>query len=122
MKKIICFATAIFLISGSISTKAQTSAHKPLTTLEINRIKIDSLDSEILEMIGQREGLVKEIGLFKVKNHISPLQVSRFQEVLKRLVAAGKHQQISENFVIELMNAIHKESLRIENKIKDDFE
>jgi len=120
MKKIIYFATAIFLISESISTKAQTSAHKPLTTLEINRIKIDSLDSEILEMIGQREGLVKEIGLFKAKNHIAPLQVSRFQEVLKRLVAAGKHQQISENFVIELMNAIHKESLRIENKIKDD--
>jgi chorismate mutase len=120
MKKTICFATAIFLISGSLSTKAQSLSHLPLTTLEINRVKIDSLDSKILEIIGQRESLVKEIGTYKAKNHIASLQASRFQEVLKKAVAAGKHKQLSEAFVIELMNAIHKESLRIENKIKDD--
>jgi chorismate mutase len=121
MKKPICFATAIFLISGSLSTKAQSTSHKPLTALEINRIKVDSLDSNILVMLGERESLVKEIGMYKAKNHIPPLQASRFQEILKKTVAAGKQLQLSEDFVIELMNAIHKESLKIENTIKDNY-
>lgn len=118
MKKI-CSLTLILMISAAISSKAQSSSQKPLTTLEINRIKIDSLDSSVIETIGLREKLVKEIGLYKAKNHIPPLQAARFQDVLKKSIAAGKQQQLSEEFVTELMNAIHKESLRIENAIKD---
>lgn len=108
------------MVSVAISSKAQSLSQKPLTTLEINRKKIDSLDSRILETIGLREKLVKEIGLYKAQNHIPPLQAARFQEVLAKSIAAGKQQQLSEAFVTELMNAIHKESLRIENAIKDE--
>jgi chorismate mutase len=120
MKKIFYSATLIFIVSVSPKSNAQTAPLKPLTTLEINRKKIDSLDSSLMNTIGLREKLVKEIGLYKAQNHIPPLQAARFQEVLNKAIAAGKQQQLSEVFVTELMNAIHKESLRIENAIKDE--
>lgn len=118
MKKTLCFVATTFMVLVGLSAEAQLS-NKPLNTLAINRMKIDSLDNKIIEAIGMREKLVTEIGLYKAKNHIPPLQVSRFQDVLKKSVDAGKQQNLSENFVVELMNAIHKESLRIENEIKD---
>jgi chorismate mutase len=120
MKKIFYTATLIFMVSVSLRSNAQSAAPKPLTTLEINRKKIDSLDSSIMNAIGLREKLVKEIGLYKAQNHIPPLQAARFQEVLNKAIATGKQQQLSEEFITELMNAIHKESLRIENAIKDE--
>jgi chorismate mutase len=119
MTKVLRFLTPILMVFTALSTQAQSHSPKPPTTLDINRKKIDSLDSKIIETIGLREKLVKEIGVFKAMNHIPPLQASRFQAVLEKSLVLGKQQELSEAFVTELMNAIHKESLRIENAIKN---
>jgi chorismate mutase len=119
MTKVLRFLTPILMVFTALSTQAQSLSPKPPTTLDINRKKIDSLDSKIIETIGLREKLVKEIGVFKAMNHIPPLQASRFQAVLEKSLVLGKQQELSEAFVTELMNAIHKESLRIENAIKN---
>jgi chorismate mutase len=88
-------------------------------TLKMNRTKIDSLDKKLIEVLGQREQVVKEIGIYKAKNNIPPLQADRFKQVLQKSIEAGKKQGLSETFITELMNAIHKESLRIEEEIKN---
>jgi chorismate mutase len=87
--------------------------------LKMNRTKIDSLDKKLMEVLGQREQIVKEIGIYKAKNNIPPLQADRFKQVLQKSIEAGKKQGLSEIFITELMNAIHKESLRIEEEIKN---
>ncbi|HEY9194964.1 MAG TPA: chorismate mutase [Mucilaginibacter sp.] len=87
-------------------------------TLKINRDKIDSLDKKLIELLGLREQVVKDIGIYKAKNNIPSLQPDRFKQVLEKNIAAGKEVGLSETFVSELMNAIHKESLRIEDEIK----
>ncbi|WP_316825455.1 chorismate mutase [Pedobacter miscanthi] len=114
MKIIFCFFTLAMIVAVSGSAGAQSVSAKPLTVLEINRKMIDSLDNKIIETIALREKLVKEIGEYKAKNKIPALQASRFQEVLKNAVKGGIQQGLSEEFVTELMNAIHSESLRIE--------
>ena len=73
----------------------------------------------MIELIGRREKIVREIGIYKAKHDIAPLQVNRFQEVLDRSIAAGKKQELSPEFIIGLMNLIHAESLRLENEIKN---
>jgi chorismate mutase len=88
------------------------------TTLENSRKKIDRIDKQLIELIGEREKVVKEIGIYKAKNNIAPLQAARFQQVLNRAIEAGKKEGLSAEFVTELLNAIHKESLRIEEDIK----
>lgn len=116
MKKTFCFLTMVIIIATCGSAGAQSVAAKPVTVLETNRKMIDSLDNEIIETIARREKLVAEIGEYKAKNNIPALQTSRFQEVMKTAVKNGMKQGLSEEFVAELMNAIHRESLRIESK------
>jgi chorismate mutase len=82
--------------------------------LDASRKIIDSLDSELIQLLGQREKIVKAIGVYKAKNKIAPLQAARFQEVINKSVALGNKQGLSEQFVTQLMNAVHEESLRIE--------
>jgi len=83
-------------------------------TLDSARRIIDSLDNALLHTLGERERIVKEIGIYKAKNHIAPLQAARFQEVLDKSIATGKKLGLSAEFITQLMNAVHEESLRIE--------
>jgi chorismate mutase len=105
------------------AAKAQSAQAKQGSdnTLEINRKKIDSLDRLLMEVIGAREKVVREIGVYKAKNHIPPLQAARFQQVLEKGIAAGKEEGLSAEFVTEILNSIHKESLRIEEEIKQKY-
>ena len=111
-----CYFILIMIVAAYSSASAQAIPAKSPTVLETNRKMIDSLDKKIIETIALREKLVKEIGAYKAKNKIPALQTSRFQEVLNNAVKAGMQQGLSEEFVTELMNAIHRESLRIESE------
>ena len=88
------------------------------SALKIHRQKIDSLDNQLLKIIGLREQIVKEVGIYKAKNNVPALQAARFQQILEKNIALGKQMGLSAEFITELMNAIHKESLRIEEEVK----
>ena len=112
-------ALAFSMVMASPRLFAQTNLPKTADkTLEINRRKIDSLDKILIEVLGERERAVKEIGIYKAKNNIPSLQAARFQQVVDKGIAAGKKENLSPEFITELLNAIHKESLRIEDGIK----
>jgi chorismate mutase len=72
----------------------------------------------LIQVIGEREKAVREIGVYKAENHIPPLQAARFQQVLEKGIAEGKEEGLSAEFITEILNSIHKESLRIEEEIK----
>jgi chorismate mutase len=112
-----CLAIAIFLLSVK-TLKAQSSSGKPDQTMAVNRKIIDSVDKKLIELLGEREKAVKKIGIYKAQHNIPPLQAARFQEVLNNSIQAGEKQGLSADFITELMNAIHKESLRIEEELK----
>lgn len=111
----------VCLFSHTLVSAQETITKAPdgkLNMLQVSRKKIDSLDKKLIELIGERERVVKEIGIYKAKNNIPPLQADRFKQVLEKSIAAGEKEDLSATFVTEMMNAIHKESLRIEEEIK----
>ena len=112
-------ATLIVSIVAFANCQAQTDS-KPNTDnpMEIQRRKIDSLDKKLIEILGARERAVKEIGIYKAKNNIAPLQPARFQEIMKKSIAAGAKEGLSAEFITKLLNAIHEESLRIEESLR----
>ncbi len=113
----------ITLAAIAIADKADGQSPSTNTTdtvLENKRKDIDSLDRKLFEVLGARERVVREIGVYKARHHIAPLQAARFQKVLERGIEAGKKEGLSAEFVTEMLNAIHKESLRIEEAISDD--
>lgn len=109
---------AVFLIGVSPCLAQSNPNEGKDNTMEIQRKKIDSLDKRLLEVLGARERAVKEIGIYKAKHHIPALQAARFQEVVKKNIEAGKKEGLSAEFITELLDVIHKESLRIEENVK----
>ena len=100
----------------SFAASAQTKSTAVINQeLSASRKKIDSLDKLLISVLGSRQRIVQEIGVYKKKNNVPPLQPARFKEVVDRAVAAGSKEGLSAEFIIELMNAIHKESLRVES-------
>ena len=96
---------------------AQAQQNQDLSSF---RHKIDSLDHQLIHLLAQREKIVKDVGEYKAENHIPPLQQKRFDQLVARAVMEGRKEDLSSEFIRELMNAIHKESLRIEKEIADD--
>ncbi|RYZ93660.1 MAG: hypothetical protein EOP47_29375 [Sphingobacteriaceae bacterium] len=101
---------------GSITiASAQTKTQADINAdLGVYRKQIDSLDKLLIQVLGNRQRVVKEVGIYKKKHNVPPLQPARFKQVLDRAIASGQKENLSGEFTTELMNAIHKESLRIE--------
>ena len=111
-------ALAIICCLGTYAQSVPVKKEETIdVTLDMHRKKIDSLDQTLIKVLGERERIVKEIGIYKAKNNIPPLQASRFQQILQRAVKAGKEEGLSEEFITEFLNAVHKESLRIEEEL-----
>lgn len=119
MKVIHVLAALVVSIVVYADCQAQTDSKLSTdNTIEIQRRKIDSLDKKLIEILGARERAVKEIGIYKAKHNIAPLQTARFQEVMKKSIAAGAEEGLSAEFITKLLNAIHEESLRIEESLR----
>ena len=76
------------------------------------RAEIDELDDSLWETLAARMDVSRRIGEWKKANHITPLQPERYAEILaKRTQWAEKHELDAE-FVQQLFDLIHKESLK----------
>ena len=117
MKYIKQAALCVFCcVALSVAASAQTKSTAIINQeLSASRKKIDSLDKLLISVLGSRQRIVQEIGVYKKKNNVPPLQPARFKEVVDRAITAGGKEGLSAEFIIELMNAIHKESLRVES-------
>ncbi|MEO6148531.1 MAG: chorismate mutase [Mucilaginibacter sp.] len=106
----------MMLCLGSVTyASAQTKTQAEINAdLGVYRKQIDSLDKLLIQVLGNRQRVVKDVGIYKKNNNIPPLQPARFKQVLDRAIASGQKENLSVEFITDMMNAIHKESLRIE--------
>lgn len=80
------------------------------------RSQIDSIDFQLLELIANRMEIVEKIGGIKRKNHITIFQLKRWKNILETRIRAGKELGISEQFLYQLLEMVHKESIRIQSE------
>ena len=85
--------------------------------IDLLRSQIDVIDENLLNLLGARMKISKLIGEYKRRNNIAILQTSRWDEVLAKVVEQGAGQGLSKEFVMEIFNAIHESSVRIQNDI-----
>lgn len=112
MKITLAFLAFIVFIA---TASAQTKQVNTKADFDAARVKIDSLDKQLIKLLGERERIAQAIGVYKAKNNIPPLQAARFKQVVEKAKQNGKAEGLSDEFIEELMNAIHKESLRLES-------
>jgi chorismate mutase len=80
--------------------------------LEEWRDLIDQLDEEIAQKLGSRMDIAERIGDHKRTNQVAILQPERWERIMQRQLRLAGHLGLSPAFVQELMDAIHRESIR----------
>jgi chorismate mutase len=80
--------------------------------LDTLRGRVDEVDVRILELLGQRMELVSRMGRLKAEESVSTFQPHRWQEIVDDRVARGTGFNLSEGFVLEIMQSIHEEAIR----------
>ena len=86
-------------------------------TLASLRIKMDTIDQQLMELLGKRMQIADEIGHFKKANNITILQPERWAEIKQLQSELAKSKSLSERFVEKYLEAIHQESIRHQTKI-----
>ena len=86
-----------------------------MTELSSLRTKFDQVDTQLWDIITQRVNTAREIGEWKRANGEQVLQPERYQQVLNQCLELGKQQGLSETLIREVMEALHKESVRVQS-------
>jgi chorismate mutase len=61
--------------------------------------------------------VAKQIGEIKKNSQVTVLQSSRYNEVLERAIKKGEQVGLSDEFIKNYLEAIHIESIRIQNSL-----
>ena len=96
---------------------ASTEEELFLKDLENLREQINHLDEELISLISNRMKVASQIGEIKKKSKITILQSNRYNEILDRAINKGNQVGLSGDFIKSYLEAIHIESIRIQNAI-----
>ena len=85
--------------------------------LEELRSEIDHTDAELLEILSKRMQIIEKIGRYKKLHNITAFQIKRWNEVRERFIRKGTLKGMDKEFLINLLETIHKESIRRQSEI-----
>lgn len=76
------------------------------------REDVDELDSHMIGLLGRRMEIVREMGRLKTEQNVSTLQPHRWQEIVQDRIRKGSGLNLSEDFILQMMQSIHEEAIR----------
>lgn len=82
------------------------------------RAQIDSLDRQVIQLLGKRMEVVRQVGAYKARRQMDVVQPARFEAMVKKRVEIGAQNGLSEQFIAELMHAIHTESIGQQERLQ----
>ncbi len=84
------------------------------------RMEVDNIDEHLISLLGKRMEIVSAMGELKRGRNISTLQPQRWLEILASRQAIGKDYNLSEEFIFQLFQAVHEESIRRQKSERSD--
>jgi len=100
------------LLKELIIRQQYTADMSKQTELEYLRQVMDSVDAEIIELIARRMELSERIGEVKRDCNMTAYQPERWQEIVETRGELGFNHMLSKEFIIELYEKIHHESIK----------
>jgi chorismate mutase len=88
-----------------------------ISQLQQLRNEIDAIDEDIIQKLAARMQIVEKIGLYKFNNNVTILQLKRWEEIIATRLKYGKLTGLSTDFIKEILDAIHKESITIQTEV-----
>lgn len=81
------------------------------------RNKIDELDQQILVLLAERMQIALDIGNMKKNNHITILQMQRWNNVLNDRLCEAQKLHLNPDFVQKIFELIHDQAIQLQNFI-----
>lgn len=85
--------------------------------LELLRNRIDSIDSELLEILASRAEIVRQIGKYKKEHNVTALQINRWSQLMENRIKLGEKLNLSEVLIKTFFQLIHEDSVRMQTEI-----
>ena len=85
--------------------------------IEALRARIDVIDDNLLKLLADRMEVSRQIGRYKKEHNVAILQAGRWDALLAAMVERAREKGISEEAITAIMNAIHDESVRVQNEV-----
>ncbi len=111
--------TTLFEILNKLKIRSRLPSNFD-DTLEHLRLEIDKLDHELLEILARRMNIIDEIGLYKKEKGITILQLKRWRQMLGDRLESGTHLGLNEDFLTQILQLVHEESIRRQQLIMDN--
>jgi len=108
------------IIDSLIFRHEETPPESASTELESRRSNIDRIDKYIIELLAERMDIVREIGQYKKENNLTILQRGRWNEILESRHEFGRRKNLSDKFVRDVFQAIHKESIHHQAQVMNE--
>ena len=89
-------------------------ASRPEESLSTLRCQIDHIDEKLLDLLAERMRVSCQIGNYKKEHQMPVLQINRFNEILEQRVKIGSDKSLNSEFVREILEEIHAESVRLQ--------
>jgi len=85
--------------------------------LEEFRTEIDRLDAEMIGILARRMEIIDAIGQYKKENNITILQLKRWSNILIERLENGTNLGLEPDFLIKILELVHKESIARQTRI-----
>jgi len=106
------------VLLDNLILRTSTNTNTEFRTLLNNlRTEIDAIDKKLVDIVGQRTEIVREIGRYKKENAVTILQIERWFEILKSRKDWGHDTNLDPQMVGELFELIHKHSVLTQTHI-----
>lgn len=84
------------------------------------RTQIDTIDSEIVRLLGLRQKMAFKIGCLKQEHGIETVQENRWRQVLDKVLKNAKKIGLNPSFIMKIYEDIHTESLKAQLEFKKE--
>ena len=84
------------------------------------RSRIDDIDNQLLDILGKRMEVSREIGRYKRVHSMPVVQASRYNDVIRSRVELGEQLGMDGDFLKTILLAIHDESVRQQIEISSN--
>ncbi len=112
---------AFFELMDNLKFRAATSnSLDVMAQLKSLRDGIDHYDEQLIEILAKRMENARKISVHKMKNNIAIFQPGRWDEVVKSRIEKGARSNLSEEFIFQLFQYIHEESIRQQEQVLND--
>jgi 4-amino-4-deoxychorismate mutase len=88
-----------------------------MDSLAALRLQLNTLDGEIVRLLGERFRVCREVGNYKRQNGIPMMQSARVAEVKERCARLAADNDVDPQFVRHLFGLIIDEACRLEDDI-----